>query len=89
MTESQDSPLTFPCDFPIKAVGAAEEGFAGHVASLVRRYAPGLSDDHITQRPSREGRYVSVTVTIRATSREQIEAIYHDLRADERVLAAL
>jgi len=86
---AQESPLKFPCDYEIKAFGKAEEGFTQHVADLVRRYAPSLQSKQIRVRPSREGRYVSVVMTIRATSREQLEAIYRDLQEDTRVIATL
>ncbi len=86
---SQKSPLVFPCEFEVKAFGKAEEGFTQHVAEIVRRYAPGLESRQIRVRPSREGRYVSVVMTVHATSREQLEAIYHDLQKDPRVIATL
>ena len=85
----QESPLKFPCDFEVKAFGKAEEGFTQHVADIVRRYAPSLHSKQIRVRPSREGRYVSVVMTVRATSREQLEAIYRDLQEDTRVIATL
>jgi hypothetical protein len=84
-----DSPLTFPCRFPIKVFGVAEEGFDGVVVGIVRPLAPGLGEGAVTQRLSRGGRYVAVTVTVEAQSREQLDAIYLALTADERVLMVL
>lgn len=89
MSTPEESPLKFPCDFEIKAFGKAEDDFVDHVAALVRRYAPNLDPATIRVRPSREGRWVSVVLTIRATSREQLEAVYSDLREDPRVIATL
>ncbi|MGI5845004.1 MAG: YbeD family protein [Candidatus Xenobium sp.] len=86
---AQESPLVFPCDFEIKVFGKTEEDFPQHVAEIVRRYAPGLEPERIRVRPSREGRYISVVMTVNATSKEQLEAIYHDLQKDARVLATL
>lgn len=84
-----DEVLEFPCDFPIKAMGRAGGGFPAHVMSIISRYAPGFNEDRVSTRLSREENYVSVTVTIRATSRRQITDIYRALRADEQVLTAL
>lgn len=89
MSTPEESPLQFPCEFEVKAFGKAEDDFADHVAGIVRRYAPGLTADEVRVRPSKEGRYQSVVMTIRATSREQLEALYTDLRDDPRVIASL
>ncbi len=90
MQETADSALTFPCRFPIKVLGAAAGGdFDAAVMAIVRRHAPGLSAAAVTTRLSRGGRYVSVTVTVDAESREQVDAIYRALTADERVLMVL
>ena len=85
----EESLLEFPCRFPIKAFGAAEEDFDSLVLSLVRRHAPDLSDSTVRKRLSNGGRYMSVTVTINATSREQLDAIYRELTAESRVVMAL
>lgn len=82
-----ESLIEFPCEFPVKAFGRDADGFAERVIELVRRHAPAARID--TARPSRSGRYVAVTVRVRATSREQLDAIYGDLAADECVLNAL
>lgn len=85
----EKSLLEFPCRFPIKAFGAADEDFDALVVSLVRRHVPDLGDSTIQKRLSNGGRYMSVTVTINATSREQLDAIYQELTAESRVVMAL
>lgn len=85
----EDTLLEFPCDFPIKAMGLATEAFDLQVTELVRRHAPDLGEGAVRSRPSRGGKYVSVTITVRATSRAQLDAIYQDLTACEAVLMAL
>lgn len=85
----QESPLQFPCDFPIKALGAASGGFDALVVRIVRRHAPDLHEGAVRSRLSRGGKYLSVTVTVRVTSRTQLDAIYQDLHACEQVLMAL
>lgn len=89
MSGPDQSSLQFPCDFPIKAMGPATATFDAVVVDIVRRHAPDFSEAAITVRPSAKGKYLAVTVTIRARSREQLDAIYHDLVACEQVSVAL
>lgn len=81
--------MQFPCSFPIKAMGHADTGFAARVLEIVRRHAPEIGDDAIQYRPSVGGKYLSVTVTIEAQSRAQLDAIYQELSDCEQVLVAL
>lgn len=85
----RDSLLEFPCEFPIKAFGAADDDFDALVVSLVRRHVPDLGEANVYSRLSNGGRYMSVTVTINATSREQLDAIYRELTDEARVVMAL
>jgi putative lipoic acid-binding regulatory protein len=84
-----ESPLVFPCDFPIKAMGEAAPDFDSLVVSLVRRHCPDLLEGAVSVRLSSGGRYMSVTVRINARNRAQLDDIYHELTAHERVLVAL
>ena len=87
--DSQDSPLTFPCEFPIKAMGLAVDGFEAMVVEIVRQHAPELKDDAVNVRASQGGKYLSVTVVVEASSRAQLDAIYQDLTSCEQVMMAL
>ena len=89
MPDSQESPLEFPCEFPIKAMGASIPELSQRVLEIAKRHAPDTHADRLTTRHSRNGRYQSVTVTVHATSRAQLDAIYHELTACELVLYAL
>ena len=73
------SALAFPCDFPIKVMGRKERGFAQTVTDIVRRHAPDFDPSTVEMRPSRQGTYLSVTCVVRATSREQLDALYREL----------
>ncbi len=86
---NDDSIFDFPCEFPIKAMGVAEDDFDCLVVGLIRKHSPDLSEGAISTRFSQGGRYMSVTVTIQAHSRQQLDDIYMDLTAEERVLVAL
>ena len=79
----------FPCDFPIKAMGEASAAFETVVLEIVRRHAPDLDTQAVRKRPSRNGRYLAVTVTIRARDKQQLDAIYSELSAHRKVLMAL
>ena len=90
MTDTtNDSVMEFPCQFPIKAMGSSEYDLHSVVWEIVQRHVPELSSEQINQRPSKNGKYISVTVTIEAHSREQLDAIYYDLTASEHILMAL
>ena len=71
--------LAFPTAFPIKIVGRRESGFAKEVIEIVLRHAPDFVPGTIETRPSREGKYLSLTITVNATSREQLDALYQEL----------
>jgi putative lipoic acid-binding regulatory protein len=89
MSDSEETLLEFPCDFPIKVMGRAEPGFDQLIMELVRRHAPDLEEGAITSRPSKGGKWIAVTVTLRAQSKSQVDAIYLDLTAHEKVVMAL
>ena len=71
--------LAFPCDFPIKVMGRKERGFAQAVIDIVRKHARDFDPATVEMRPSRQGRYLSVTCVVRATSRQQLDALYQAL----------
>jgi putative lipoic acid-binding regulatory protein len=81
--------MEFPCDFPIKAMGYAQEDFDVLVVDIIRRHVSDVNEGAVTTRASREGKYLSVTVHITATSRAQLDNIYRDLTSSEHVLVAL
>jgi len=76
---AEGSPLAFPCDFPIKIMGRKQQGFAQEVVDVVLRHAPDFDPATMAMRPSRQGRYLSITCVVRATSREQLDALYQEL----------
>jgi uncharacterized protein len=81
--------LTFPCVFPLKVMGRREDGYAQAVAEIVMRHAPDFHPETIEMRTSRNGRYLSLTVTINARSREQLDALYSELSSHPMVMMVL
>jgi putative lipoic acid-binding regulatory protein len=76
---ADDSPLSFPCDFPIKVMGRKQPRFVNTVTEIVRKHAPDFDAATVALRPSRHGKYLSVTCVVRATSRQQLDALYQEL----------
>lgn len=89
MTEAEESLLEFPCEFPIKIIGRAGCDLDAVVFGLIHPHVPDLSEGAIRSRLSGQGRYQSVTVTITARSRGQLDDIYRALTDSEHVLMAL
>lgn len=86
--QTNTSLLEFPCVFPIKAIGRGHD-LADIVAELVRRHVPDLTRQAVQVRPSKQGNYVAVTVTITATSQAQLDAVYFELTACDQIMMAL
>lgn len=82
--------LEFPCDFPIKVVGRADASFQARICEIVCRHDGEFDPaERLQSRDSAAGKYQSLTVNLRATSKEQIDAVYQELQACELVLWAL
>jgi putative lipoic acid-binding regulatory protein len=89
MDEERKAQIEFPCAYPIKIMGLDENEFAASVIAIVRRHDPGVRDEHISYRPSRNGKYLSVNITITAAGPAHIQAIFEDLKASGRVSMVL
>jgi putative lipoic acid-binding regulatory protein len=76
---AEESLLQFPCDFPLKIIGFQRAGYAQSILELVRQHAPDYDGAEMEMRPSSKGKYLSLTCTIRATSREQLDGLYQAL----------
>ena len=71
--------IEYPCNFPLKILGHARAGYAQAVLGVVKQHMPDYDGADMEMRPSRKGKYLSLTCTVRATSREQLDALYRDL----------
>ena len=79
MSELQASLIEYPCEFPIKIFGQQRAGFAQAVLEVVNRHDPDFVAASMEMRASRNARYISLTCTVHATSREQLDALYQEL----------
>lgn len=84
-----ESALKFPTSFPIKIMGRRADGFAQAILVVVLKHAPDFEPSTLEMRASREGNYLSVTATINATSREQLDNLYRELTAHPMVTMVL
>ena len=81
--------LEFPCDFPVKIMGERRDEFAQTMIAIVRGHAPDYDAAQVEIRASSGGKYLSLTCTIRATSKAQLDALYRELTAHAWVKVAL
>jgi putative lipoic acid-binding regulatory protein len=82
--------IQFPVeDYPIKVIGAARAEFASHVAAIIQVHDDSFAEEHIDARPSSKGNYVSLRLSIRATSESQLKALHRDLMAHPLVKLVL
>ena len=88
-SDQQETLLEFPCKFPVKAMGRSDDGFEALVTNIILAHAEMSAGEAVRTNPSRSGNYISVTVTIEATSKAQLDRIYQGLTDCEQVLLAL
>jgi uncharacterized protein len=79
MATEPPSLIEYPCDFPIKIMGKTQAGFAQTILAIVQAHAPDFDGSTMEMKSSKGGKYLSVTCTIRATSREQLDGLYQQL----------
>ncbi|TVQ28483.1 MAG: DUF493 domain-containing protein [Wenzhouxiangella sp.] len=89
MTEENTGGLEFPCTYPVKAMVRTGPGVREQILETVGRHANLSESEDVRIRPSRTGRYESVTVTVTADSRDHLERIYTELRALDVVVMML
>ena len=85
----EPSLLEFPCDFPIKIMGRRVDGYDQAVLEIVQRLAPDFDGATVEMRTSKQGSYLSLTCTVRATSRAQLDALYRELSTHPLVKVVL
>jgi len=86
---ADESLLSFPCELPVKIFGRNEPHLLPTVIEIVRGCIDELDESRISTQQSREGRFLSITVTVRAESREQADELYRRLTSNEHVLMVL
>ncbi len=85
----EQSLIEYPSQFPIKVMGAHVEGFLEAIVSVARNFDPAFDAATIEQRPSKGGNYLGLTITVTATSREQLDELYRTLTTHPMVKVVL
>ena len=85
----EQSLIEYPSAFPIKVMGANVEGFAEAIVAVAAQFDPGFDAATLERRPSSSGKYLGLTVTITATSREQLDELYRTLSTHPMVKVVL
>ena len=86
---AEPSLIDYPLDFPIKIMGKNEPGFAEAITQIVHRHAPDFDQTTVELRKSKKSNYLSITCTIHAVSREQLDALYIELNDHPNVVMVL
>jgi putative lipoic acid-binding regulatory protein len=85
MSEPTESLIEYPSDFPIKIMGVMHDAFAQTMVEVVQLHDPTFHAGKMEMRPSSKGTYLALTVTVRATSREQLDNLYRALSSHPMV----
>ena len=85
----EESLIDFPCDFPVKVMGAAIPEFHTCITQIAKRHDSDFISDEIKQKNSKTGKYVSLTLNIHAKDKAQLDRLYQELTDHELVLWAL
>jgi putative lipoic acid-binding regulatory protein len=89
MASYKDTLLEFPCDFPLKIMGKTHDELAQVVLTIVTKHAPDFDAAQMEMRASSGGNYVSLTCTVIARSKPQLDALYTDLTSHPLVKVVL
>ena len=81
--------MTFPATLTLRAMGHNQPGFAAGVLAALKSCQPALSEAALNVRPSREGKYLAVNITLTVESQSELDAVYQSLRGVEGLILAV
>lgn len=85
----EESLIQYPCHFPIKVMGKSIDGYEGAIVAVCQQFDPDFDATTVERRPSKAGNYLGLTVTVRVTSREQLDELYRTLSTHPLVSVVL
>ena len=85
----EQSLIEYPSAFPIKVMGAHAEGFVEAIVAVAQQFDPAFDPASVERRPSKGGNYLGITITVTATSREQLDELYRTLTSHPMVKIVL
>lgn len=89
MDKTSESLLQFPCEFMIKIFGHASDQFELEILTIIRKHIHDLREDAIRTRPSKDGKYLALSITIWVNDKIELDTIYRELNANPHVLMTL
>ena len=81
--------MTFPCEFVVKVMGKNTDDFVVSVLQVMRKHFPEFGDCHLKQQTSKESKYLSLSLTVHAKSKAQLDDLYSELNKNPEVLMTL
>jgi len=81
--------MTFPCTFPIKVMGLQSDEFESAIVMIARKHISKLGEGAVQTKPSKNGKYLAITITFQAESREQLDNLYREITARDDVKMVL
>ena len=85
----EQSLIEYPSNFPIKVMGVQVEGFEQAIVAVALQFDPGFDPSTVERRPSKAGNYLGLTLSVRATSRDQLDELYRTLSTHPMVKIVL
>jgi len=85
----QETLMTFPCSFPFKVMGLNTSTFEESMLQIIKKHIPSLDASNKYQKPSKNGKYIALTVTFIADSKEQLDNLYREITAHPEVRMVL
>ena len=87
--DSRGTLLTFPCDFTIKVFGKTSDEFEITVLQIIKKHVAYLAENALQVRPSENGKYTAISITVHVDSKEQLDQIYKELSSSPQIIMAL
>lgn len=87
--KADESLIKYPCAFPIKVMGPQVDGFAPTMIAIAQRFDPAFDARTVERRESRAGNYLALTLTVTATSRQQLDDLYRAFSSHPMVKVVL
>jgi putative lipoic acid-binding regulatory protein len=88
-SDEKESLIDFPCEFPVKVMGAAIPEFHSRIHEIAKQHDPDFNEEQTKIQNSKTGKYVSLTLNFHAENKPQLDALYNDLTSCELVLWVL
>ena len=85
----EESIIKFPCDFTVKIMGKSQGDFKKRALDIVKKHFPTITDAHIQKKYSKDNNYLSLSISVNAKSKIQLDALYQELSNTKEILMVL